>query len=213
MVEIYALDISCLPDEGEEEYEQMCVVLSEERKRKIRECKQSAKRKQMLGAGVLLGRVLKRNGIRPETVQISEYGKPKAEGICFNLSHSGDIVICVVSKVPVGCDIEKVKPVSRKLAERFFREEEKAYLSRFDESTYAPEFCRLWTMKESYVKMTGEGLHLPLSAFEVQMGEEVRIFREGQRQTCYLKEYSVPGYCITVCAGEEEFSEIQWEDL
>ena len=213
MVKIYALDTSLLPDEGEEGYEQICVTLSEERKRKIRECKHSRKRKQMLGAGVLLGRVLKRNGIRPETVRISEHGKPEAERICFNLSHSGDIVICVVSKLSVGCDVERVKPVSWKLAERFFGEGEKAYLSRFDESSYDLEFCRLWTMKESYVKMTGEGLHLPLSAFEVQMGEEVRIFREGQRQTCYLKEYSLPGYCITVCAGEEEFSEIQWEDL
>ena len=213
MVEIYALDISFLPDEGKAGYDQMYALLSEERKARLCVCKQRKKRKQMLGAGVLLGRVLKRNGIRSETVRISEHGKPEAERICFNLSHSGDIVICVVSKLSVGCDVERVKPVSWKLAERFFGEGEKAYLSRFDESSYDLEFCRLWTMKESYVKMTGEGLHLPLSAFEVQMGEEVRIFREGQRQTCYLKEYSLPGYCITVCAGEEEFSEIQWEDL
>ena len=46
-------------------------------------------------------------------LRTNENGKPIVEGICFNLSHSGDYVICAVSERPVGCDIEQIKEENR----------------------------------------------------------------------------------------------------
>lgn len=211
MVEIYALDLSLLPSDGEEEYENLWVQLSDYRKQRIQTCKHPETRKQLFGAGILLNRILKHKGINPKTVRIGEHGKPEVEGIYFNLSHSGNLVICATSRLPVGCDAEQVRPESGKLAERFFSEKEKAYLKGFDQLSYDREFCRLWTAKESFVKMTGEGLHLSLHTEEVQVGDTLEIWREGKKENCRLKEYDVPGYCVTVCAKEEQFLELQWE--
>lgn len=211
MVEIYALDLSLLPNEGEERYVNLWKKLSLERQERIRTCKQEETRKQLFGAGLLLGRLLNRKGISPDSVTVGEYGKPEVEGICFNLSHSGRLVLGAVSPLPVGCDIERIKPISGKLAERFFSDGEKAHLSKYEGPAYDLEFCRLWTAKESFVKMTGEGLHLSLHTEEVQVGDTLEIWREGKKENCRLKEYDVPGYCVTVCAKEEQFLELQWE--
>ena len=63
-------------------------------------------------------------------------------------------------------------------------------------------------MKESYVKMTGEGLRLPMNEFELILSDEVKVLRDGEIQECFIKEYTVPEYRITVCAGECEFSSL-----
>ena len=68
------------------------------------------------------------------------------------------------------------------------------------------EFFRIWTMKESYLKMTGEGLRTALNSFRV-FPDILKISREGNMQPCLMKEYKYSGYQITVCAMEEEFAE------
>ena len=52
------------------------------------------------------------------------------EEVCFNLSHSGKYVLCVVAETEIGCDIEKIKEVKWKLAKRFFSEKEYDFLKR-----------------------------------------------------------------------------------
>lgn len=206
MVHVYAADITGLPDPLE--HPQLMEELSEERKQKIMRHKQLGGRKQSLGAGLLLGQVLFRHGVIEGEICISEYGKPEIADICFNLSHSHEMVVCAVSAKSVGCDVEKVVPAPEKVAERFFTKKETEYINR-DE-----DFFRLWTMKESYMKMTGEGIHLPLNQFEIRLEEQLKVYREGERCVCFIKEYEIPGYKLSVCAEEAEFaSEIQYISL
>lgn len=68
-------------------------------------------------------------------------------------------------------------------------------------------------MKESYMKYTGEGTCLPLKAFEILMDDEVKVLRDGMVQDCYMKEYVVCGYRVTVCAEESRFAELIWENI
>ena len=63
----------------------------------------------------------------------------------------------------------------------------------------------MW-LKESYLKMTGEGLRTALNSFRV-FPDILKISREGNMQPCLMKEYKYSGYQITVCAMEEEFAE------
>lgn len=210
MVYVYATDITNLPDPLK--FSQIMERLPEERKQKITRCKQIEARKQSLGAGLLLGYILKQYGLLDKEIKYGSNGKPKIEGICFNLSHSKNMVVCAVSNKPVGCDIEKIAAAPQKVADRFFSENEIKYLSQFSGEEKNREFYRLWTMKESYMKMTGEGMRLPLNQFELYFEESVQISRDGSLQNCFIMEYelpqnAIPQYKLSVCAEEDEFSE------
>jgi len=206
MVYVYVADIKDLPDplEAPESMD----GLSEKRKEKIHRYLYPKDRKQSLGAGLLLNEVLSLHGVLVDDIVYGENGKPKIPGICFNLSHSEDMVICAVSEKPIGCDVEKVKEANLKVADRFFTEKEVEYLNALDKDNRADAFFRLWTMKESYMKMTGEGMKLALDQFEFVFEEPVKVFRNGEICPCFIKEYELPGYKVSVCAEDGEFAEI-----
>lgn len=204
MVQVYIADITYLPDP--KEHPELTYVLSEERRQKTMHFGQSQNRRQSLGAGLLLEKVLAEHGISSNAVQLGEHGKPEAPGVQFNLSHSENMVVCAVGDRPVGCDVEKIKQVPNTLAERFFSEKEKEYLSTCSGETYKEAFFRLWTMKESYAKMTGEGMSGTVDKVEIVLDEPIRILHGGQVQKCYIKEYRIGEYQISVCAEEEGFA-------
>lgn len=63
-------------------------------------------------------------------IRIGADGKPEVDGICFNLSHSGNIVICGTAEKEVGCDVEKIVEAPEGVAERFFHPNETAYINK-----------------------------------------------------------------------------------
>jgi len=123
----------------------------------------------------LLGDVLSRveisraTGLSNEQLEFSVncFGKPflvSSPNVNFNISHAGDYVACVVADKPVGIDIEVMKPIELKIAERFFTSDEFAYIMAGDKTL---RFYEIWTKKESYIKWEGKGLHKPLTSFSV----------------------------------------------
>lgn len=205
-VDLYMTDIRALPDA------RACPAVLHEigssRRQKVLSYVRAEDRKRCLGAGLLLARILPLYGENPESVVYGVAGKPGAQRVHFNLSHSGDLVICAVGEKAVGCDIEKITEEPEGVAEHFFHPSEAAYLGTFQGQARTEMFYRLWTWKESYVKMTGEGMQLPLQDFEVLPADgRIRVHREGRALACHMKEYSVPGYQVSVCAEEETFSD------
>ena len=89
-------------------------------------------------------------------------GKPYSpEGrFFFNWAHSGDWVLAGVGASPLGVDVERTRREKswHAVAERFFREEEKQKIAAALKEARGDLFRRYWTMKESYLKYTGEGL-------------------------------------------------------
>jgi len=205
MVHVYALNIASLPDPLDAP-EMLDGIWPERREKALRQ-RESLKRKQSAGASLLLKWVLRQRGLDNTVLRYGYNGKPTVEGICFSLSHSGDMVICAAGSKDVGCDIEKLAAPKEKVAERFFAPEEIEYLHSFSGDTLDREFFRLWTMKESYIKMTGEGLKLPLSRFRIDIGDELTVFREGLPCDCRIKEYPIDGYALSICSEDIEFSE------
>jgi 4'-phosphopantetheinyl transferase len=97
---------------------------------------------------------------------------PQNEGVRFNLSHSGDIVLIAVGRHrEIGVDVEKIRPEIEleRLAQRFFSPGEVESLSSLDTEHRLAAFFRCWTRKEAYIKALGGGLSIPLDQFEVTL--------------------------------------------
>ena len=207
MVKLYVADISNLPDPMSTP--ELLSKLPLERQQRILNMKQEKSRQQSMGVGLLLQKVLALYHMQDSQVYIGEHGKPMVEGLEFSLAHSGNIVICAVSDEPIGCDVEKLRKAPNGVAERYFSDSERGYLSRFSGEEYDRAFFRLWTMKESYVKMTGEGLSVPFEAYEVAIDQDcipsaresyARVIRDGDMQGCHLRFVQLQGYIVSVCA-------------
>jgi 4'-phosphopantetheinyl transferase len=92
-------------------------------------------------------------------------------GLCFNISHSRDKALFAVARDrEVGVDIEFCRPFSgmHDLARRFFFQNEYATLQSLTPPEQVFYFYSLWTCKEAYIKVTGEGL-AGLDCVEVQL--------------------------------------------
>jgi len=211
MVKLYVADILNLPDPLS--VPELLQRLPLERQQRIHNMKQEKSRKQSMGVGLLLQKVLALYHMQDSQVLVGEHGKPMIDGLEFSLSHSGNLVACAVSHEPVGCDVEEVRKAPERVAERYFSCGEQEYLSQFAEEEYDRAFFRLWTMKESYVKMTGEGMGVPMEQYEVVVDDYARVIRDGGVQECYVSEVEIPGYIISICAKLSEPLEVIWENL
>ena len=103
---------------------------------------------------------------------INAYGKPSLvnnDYIHFNISHSGNYIACAISDKPVGIDIEQIRPVDLKIAERFFTPYETEYIK---DDEHSNRFYEVWTKKEAYIKCIGKGLYITLSTFNVLNSDE-----------------------------------------
>ena len=217
-MKLYVADISNLPEPLS--CPEVLQKLPMERQQKIYNSKQEKSRRQSMGVGLLLQKVLALYHMQDSDVFVDEHGKPKVERLEFSLSHSGNLVLCAVSEEPVGCDVEEIRKAPERVAERYFSCGEQEYLSQFAEEEYDRAFFRLWTMKESYVKMTGEGMGLPFSVYELlvdacaSLGYEssARVLRNGEVQDCYISEISLQGYIISICAESSAHMEVIWEN-
>jgi 4'-phosphopantetheinyl transferase len=94
-------------------------------------------------------------------------GKPvladaqRANDLTFNLSHSGQwMLIGIARGRRIGVDIQIERPTTRclDLARRFFADDEAEMLARVDPDRQTRVFFALWTLKEAYLKATGEGI-------------------------------------------------------
>lgn len=114
-----------------------------------------------------------------------EHGKPHvaspsgAHGFSdFNLSHSGDRVLCAVAAgCDVGVDIESNdRDVASLLdASMVLGEDEKARLRELGEPARSLAFFDRWALKEAHVKATGRGLHSPLPDVQFDPDHEAGI--------------------------------------
>ncbi|TDW48164.1 4'-phosphopantetheinyl transferase [Flavobacterium sp. 270] len=124
----------------------------------------------------LLGRVLLFKGIEEiynynaydKVMQHTKHNKPYFEdnSIRFNISHSGEIVVCVFgSEHEVGIDIEVISDI--KIEDFKFQMTK----TEWDNITFSKNkeraFFDYWTQKEAVIKAHGSGLAIPLESFEI----------------------------------------------
>ena len=130
----------------------------------------------------IAGRVIVRNllaryvGGSPESISFSlgEHGKPYLEdnSLQFNFSHVGDYLLLGVTRdQAIGVDIEHHRENKEHLeiAKRFFAASEYEKLLALPAQDQKKYFYHCWTLKEAFIKATGQGLSFGLSNFEVDL--------------------------------------------
>lgn len=76
--------------------------------------------------------------------------------IHFNLSHCREAAACVVATHPVGIDVECIDHYDKELLPHTMNDAEQRLIINSPRPDIA--FIRLWTMKESLLKLTGQGI-------------------------------------------------------
>lgn len=112
-------------------------------------------------------------------------GKPwisSPPGIEFNISHSHSLAVCAIGQIPLGVDVEQIRPYREPLLGKILSEKERKMFLGDNMSRAEKEqlFFRLWTLKESYVKAVGCGIRVPLSEISFSFdGKEIQCSKKG----------------------------------
>ena len=159
--------------------------------------------------------ILENYGANPLSLEYiySERGKPYLKNVpfYFNLSHSGEFILCVISEQEVGADIQWRKPQAQeRLVERFFSKEEKEMYTVMSEAERHAFFYRMWARKEAYGKLTGEGIAAVIgedcSDGGLRRNEACKsdCIRKNEIPQLLFEEYVIDDYQIAICKYSTE---------
>lgn len=165
------------------------------RAQKAMRYKQIDDKKRCIAAGLLIKKYLKDSNISE-----NQFGKPVADnGICFNLSHSGDYVVLAYDDSEIGCDIEKINYINaEKTGKLVFCENEMQIINSSQDKIGV--FYDLWTKKESFLKCIGEGFHHKAKSVDISCG----CLQENGKYY-YMKTWRFSDYVISVCSQNNCF--------
>ncbi len=165
--------------------------VSPERREKALRYRQERDQRLCLAAYRLLQDALKSEfGIKealPEFIY-DDKGKPLLKDypdIHFSLSHCHDAAALAIDGKPVGIDIENYDHYSEKVARTVMNDEEMHDILSSPRPAVA--FTRLWTMKESLFKLTGDDHGGDIA----HMLEDTSAYE--------FKTFDYPDYLLTVC--------------
>jgi 4'-phosphopantetheinyl transferase len=162
------------------EREQLALLDEEERARLARRRTPAARREFRAAHALLRVALSRRRSVDPRDWRFAagERGRPELSAptmpspLSFNLSHTRDLVACVVAEgVRVGIDVEFAgggRDVEM-LARRVLCAKERADLSACDAASREDRFVDYWTLKEAHLKAIGEGIARPMRAIEVDL--------------------------------------------
>lgn len=140
-------------DFSESQYKQAYNSLSYSRKLRIDKYKREDDRRRSLAGELLVKQLLaKEFNISDASIECDEKGKPfvRGEDIYISISHSGDKILCAADFKPLGADIEKIKPINLKIAQKIATDKELKFINGSVE-----KFYEVWTAKEAYFKLKG----------------------------------------------------------
>ena len=145
-----------------------------------------------------------------KNIQKGKHGKPYLQGMeqyQYNISNTDGMVVCALSDVDVGVDVEKIKPFREVILKKCASPQETAYIMETEDTKQERFFC-VWTLKESYIKMTGEGMRIPLQEVEFRFPgyEEVRCTKAGN-----FYQMRQGTYWLSVCVKEP--AKVNWIHL
>lgn len=212
-MEIYAVKIS---DISEEKLNELCLLIDSEKKCKIEKFVNKKDKIRTVVGEVLIRTIIVENlKISNKYIRFNknQYGKPYLKeypNFNFNISHSGDYVLCAIDDKPIGVDVEEVKPIEcEEIAKNFFTAKEFDYIVNQDSKFQLDRFYEIWTLKESYIKCCGQGLSMPLKSFSIEVDQfkNIKVFSNNEYKEHMFKLFNIDlGYKVAVCSLNKEIS-------
>ena len=147
-------------------------------------------------------------GQQPTEVRLrrNQYGRPflddESAGLFFSLTHSrGLVAVALAREQVVGVDTEQIgrKVNTEELAQSFFAPREVAHLRALSADDKLVHFFVQWTVKESFLKAVGMGLHLPIDTLTV-------VPRQSILETGFLRAFPecMSGWAFWAVSGLRE---------
>jgi len=124
----------------------------------------------------------------------------------FNLSHSGEWIVCASGFGPVGADVEIIRDFEWDDVKDTLSTEERGLLDPASRMDWRSAFAAHWTIKESYLKALGEGLSIPPSELSAAIENgAVRLSRNGRPlRGVFIRTYAPdPEHRAAVCSLRE----------
>lgn len=212
VMNIFYMDIKEIDDE---KYNTYLNKVSAYRKNKVKRLKLENDSKLSLASGILLYLALDKYNISEGMCEysVSEHGKPFLRDfpdIKFNISHSGALAVLFFDAMDTnnryGIDVEKIKPFSKKLADRVFSKADMEILDSLSEKDACEYFAKVWTGMEAYAKMTGTGLEFTSGNLK-QVTDNAFV----EKQNIFFKEFKISNedeYIITICSDNSKISDL-----
>lgn len=160
--------------------------------------------------GILLLRQLMKNRLKREySIHYPTLDKPILLGkdldissYDFSLSHSHELVCCIVSKDKVGIDVEKIRNVNFEIMPLVFTEDEMDFVLA-KEADRNERFFEIWTRKESFIKLIGKGLTHPLKELNFVENNKVGQILNIDGDRYYFKKFRYKNYIISICSDNK----------
>ncbi len=169
-----------------------------------------SKRKESLCGKLLLCGTLEQRGFGEFEVHYKRNQKPLLKNtgsLRFNISHSGNFVVLALSEGDVGCDIQEIRPYNPRVAKKNYCDNETALIESSEDKNAV--FIRLWALKESILKFTGEGISGGLKSYDFSpYAEEEEFSAFG----CSFYVKKIENTYFALCHKAEEFK-IKTADL
>ena len=169
------------------ETEKLLVLLPRQRRERLLRIRKEARRQEPLCAWILLRLALRQQygwNDWPE-IAYTSLGKPYFPDFPeahFSISHTHGAVLAALADHPVGADLEKLRPVSRRTMEQVAG------------TATEEEFFRTWVRREARAKRGGEGVAPMLRREPLMEPEEA-----------YHEVDIFPGYAAGIAAGCLDF--------
>lgn len=176
-----------------EKESELCLLLSEEERTDLNKIRDTARRQLKLHAHARLREEAARlMHMHPADLVFSkgEHGKPflmQDEELHFSLSYTKDAAVIALAGQPIGIDIEKIRPHRMRFAKNLGTPHELSVLRAAPDDLML--FYTFWTRKEAWLKLTGSGLTVPLTSFDVWDGPVA----------ARLSTFRKDDYCISFC--------------
>jgi 4'-phosphopantetheinyl transferase len=183
-VHVYSVDLDQVGDTD-------AMLLAPEEQRRALRYRANQNRLRFVAARSVLRQVLGRYlGANPADLRLAVNRTEKpvlaspwaASGLRFKITHCDHLALVAVAHAhDIGVDVERVRqlPDLDQLWERYFAPSERSVLRTATPTDRTDLFFAFWSLKEAFLKATGDGLTRPLDSFEVSLEPRPRLVRVG----------------------------------